>query len=70
VRRALILVIALAALRADPAVRALGFVAGQGRTRFSLRLRPERPNAVRRLVITATDREGVGDQRVTVPVTR
>jgi hypothetical protein len=38
--------------------------------RFAVRLRPERPNAVRRLVITASDREYGHEHKVTVPVTR
>jgi hypothetical protein len=50
--------------------RALGFVEGHGRTRFTLRLRPEHPDAARRLVITASDREGGGNRKVTVRVTR
>jgi hypothetical protein len=50
--------------------RALDFVEGHGRTRFTLRLRLERPAAVPRLVITASDREGGGNRKVTVRVTR
>ena len=49
---------------------ALRVVPGRGRTRFAVRLRPEHPDAVRGLVITATDREGGGNRKVTVPVTR
>jgi hypothetical protein len=50
--------------------RAFGFVEGKGRTRFSVRLLPERPRSLRRILITATDREGAHPRKVTVPVTR
>ena len=49
---------------------ALRVVPGRGRTRFAVRLRPDHLDAVRGLVITATDREGGGSREVTVTVTR
>jgi hypothetical protein len=49
---------------------AFGYVEGKGRTRFRVRLRPERPRALRRVVIHATDREGGHERTVTVPVIR
>jgi hypothetical protein len=49
---------------------AYAFVNGRGRTRFRVRLRPKRPDAVRRLVLSASDRENRHGRSVRLRVTR
>jgi hypothetical protein len=58
-----------AATGADTDFGVFGSAQGKGRTHFRVRLRPERPGALRRVVIHATDREGGHERTLTVPVT-